>query len=180
LPETQTEDSLLYDDFEYKSMQKQLGYILTFISGLVILMNTSCQKDKTSIDYFLTNGTWQLANLQEYTYIGSTLQKTDTINKKCQLLQLITFNTNQSVNYSGNFQCNTQTAAGKWSLFQKDTIRLQSDLLLKDSLNQNIQPFKDSRVLNLGQYSLVIETGDISPVYTSRQVRKILRYSFVH
>lgn len=166
--------------FDRNYMKIKYHYILLCIMAISLLLN-ACKKDKdTAIDSFLTNGTWQLANLQEFTYKGSILQKTDTINKKCAINQKITFNDDQSCNYSGNFQCNNQTANGKWNLIKRDTIRLQSDLSLKDSTNQFTEPLKDARIINLGQYSMVLETGDINPVYTSQQIRKIFRYSFVH
>lgn len=161
-------------------MKIKYNYILLCLV-ISSLLTSACKKDKnTAVDSFLTNGAWQLANLQQFTYLGSVLQKTDTINKKCVINQTITFNTDKSSTYSGNFQCNNQSAKGNWNLIKKDTIRLQSDLSLKDSTNQLTQPFRDSRVVNLGQYSLVMETGDIGAIFSSRQVRKILRYSFVH
>ncbi|MGV8878963.1 MAG: hypothetical protein ACOH2A_08025 [Sphingobacteriaceae bacterium] len=162
-------------------MKIKYSYSLLFGFTLLLLLTNACKKDKnTAVESFLTNGAWELANLQQFTYLGSVLQKTDTINRKCVINQTITFNNDRSCTYTGNFQCNSQSAKGNWNMLKKDTIRLQSDLSLKDSTNQLTQPFRDSRVVNLGQYSLVIETGDIGAIFTSRQVRKIFRYSFVH
>lgn len=167
-------------NFEGLTMNTRIRQLFIICLLAISAFINACQKDKNAIDFFLSNGSWQLANLQEFTYIGSSLQKTDTLNKKCPISQVITFSSDRKTSYNGNFQCINQTGSGQWTLIQRDTIRLQSDLALKDSTGKQVQPFADSQVINLGQYSLVIETGDISPVYTQKQLRKILRYSFVH
>jgi hypothetical protein len=50
---------------------------------------------------------------------------------------------------------------------------------MKDSTNATVMPFSTARIDNLGQYSLVMETGDLETYYLPNQKRVIARYGFV-
>ncbi|MBW4888202.1 hypothetical protein KXQ82_00680 [Mucilaginibacter sp. HMF5004] len=148
-------------------------YLLLFVViGGVAMLSNSCKKDNNDqLSYFLTNGTWNLASQQVFHFVGDTLKKTDTITLACT--QKLTFKPDNSALYQ-NYKCNSGTATGQWNITQ-DNITLQSPIIIgTDTL------FKNSQIINLGQYSLVLQTGSISPVYTSKTVRTITRYGFIH
>ncbi len=44
----------------------------------------------------------------------------------------------------------------------------------------NVTAFSNAQVVTLGQYSLVLQTGDIQAFYKATTVRTITRYGFVH
>ncbi len=48
-----------------------------------------------------------------------------------------------------------------------------------DSSGTKIMPFKTALINNLGQYSLVLETGSLQSYYLPNTPRTITRYGFV-
>lgn len=140
--------------------------------GITTMLTNSCKKDNSDqLSYFLTNGTWSLASQMVFHYVGDTLKKTDTITLACT--QKLVFNTNGTSQYQ-NYNCNNSSGSGNWNINQ-DNLTVQSPIIIgKDTL------FKNAQIINLGQYSMVLQTGSISSYYTSKTVRQITRYGFIH
>lgn len=141
----------------------------------------SCKKDDSgTIQALFTGGTWQLASVIEYNYIGSN-STTDTLNTKCDTTQLFTFNSNNTCTYT-NFDCITQKTSGTWSV-SRNQLNLMVNMTCADTLAGDIsgtgQPFANALINNLGQYSLILETGDIDTYYTSTTKRRIIYFGFV-
>ena len=164
-------------------MNNRKLYFLIF--GLIVtsLVVNSCKKDKqTSIPTLFTTGTWELASLQVYHYIGDSQISVDTLT--CNSAQIFSFKLDMTCTYT-NFDCNEQVASGTWGL--SDTkVYLLSDITLKDTavvenkpVVNSIQPFSNAHIINIGYFSLVLETGDIQLYYTATQPRTIMRYGFI-
>jgi len=155
--------------------------VLLGLTAVMLLVN-SCKKDKNdSVTYFLTNGTWTLASVQVFHYVGDTQGKTDTLNTGCTNTQTFTFNTNNTCTYV-NYHCITQNSSGTWSIGD-DELTLSCNLSAQDtskSTTVTVKAFQTAVIDNLGQYSLVLKTGDIQSYYKSTTVRTITRYGFVH
>jgi hypothetical protein len=156
---------------------------LLFLLGFVIigLVVNSCKKDTDgSIQNLFAGGQWQLASLQVTHFVGDTLKKTDTLNTACNLDQVFTFSTDNTCTYA-NYSCAPQpTATGNWSL-SADRLYLNSNIVCKMDTGKisSLMPFKTARIVNLGQYSLVLETGSLETYYPSNRKRDITRYGFV-
>jgi len=154
--------------------------ILVFISMVV----NSCKKDNSgSIQTLFTNGTWQLATVMVFNYVGSSqVGSADTLNTTCDTTQYFTFNSNNTCTYT-NFDCITQPkASGTWSL-SSDQRFLMADMTCQDTITGSKpstgKPFAYAQIYNLGQYSMVLQTGDIATYYTSTTKRTIIQYGFV-
>jgi hypothetical protein len=166
---------------------KKILFLLTVavlaIAGLVI---NSCKKDnQNSVETLLTRGKWQLASVMVYNFVGSSqVGTTDTLNGTCDSTQIFTFNTNNTCGYT-NFECIAQKTSGNWTL-SSDQLTLISNMLCTDTLiggkidSVKRMPFQNTKIINLGQYSLVLETGDVNTFYTSTTKRRIVEYGFVH
>ena len=146
-----------------------------------MVLSASCKKTNTDTpSYFLSaGGAWTLASQQVYHYVGDSLKSTDTIN--IGLNQTFLFNSNNTCNYT-NYRSIAQSSLGAWQ-FNNDSLTVQTTLSCKDSVNGAVvtdKPFADAEIINVGQYSLVLETGYLSSYYTTKTVRKITRYAFVH
>lgn len=146
------------------------------------MLINSCKKDNNgTLAYFLTNGTWTLASVQVFHYVGDTQGKTDTLNTTCNTIQRFTFNSDNSCAYQ-NYHCITQTSTGTWSI-DNDNLMLNCNLSAQDTSKSaivTVKAFQNALIDNLGQYSLVLKTGDIQAAYKSNTVRTITRYGFVH
>jgi len=149
--------------------------------GMALMVN-SCKKDNSdTVAYFLTNGNWQLASVQTQTFVGDTLKSTDTLNTTCTLNQNFIFKNDNTCTLT-NYHCIADTSKGKWQL-SSDNLTLFVTLSAKDTLKNTIvtvPAFQNSQVINLGLYSLVLQTGYTSPYYTSKTKRSITRYGFIH
>lgn len=153
------------------------------ITGLVI---NSCKKDnQNSVETLLTRGKWQLASVMVFNFVGSSqVGTTDTLNTNCDSTQIFTFNTNNTCSYT-NFECIPQKTTGTWTL-SSDQLTLISNMLCTDTLvggkidPAQSKPFQNTKIINLGQYSLVLQTGDVNTFYTSTTRRRIVQYGFVH
>jgi len=151
--------------------------------GLII---NSCKKDnQNSVEVLLTRGKWQLASVLVYNFVGSSqVGTTDTLNTNCDSTQIFSFNTNNTCTYT-NFECIPQKSNGSWTL-SSDNLTLISNMLCTDTLiggkldSVQRKPFQNTKIINLGQYSLVLETGDINTFFTSTTKRRIVEYGFVH
>jgi hypothetical protein len=162
-------------------MKKSL--IVFVLAGLVILSVNSCKKDdQSSLNRLLTLSPWTLASVQVFTYVGSALIETDTLNTTCLVKQTFTFNPDQSCTYQ-NFICRDTTNKGKWE-FSGDKVTLISHMGCLDTLAGGKpvidSPFVNSQIITLGGYSLVLQTGDINSYYTSTTKRVIKRWGFIH
>lgn len=159
-------------------------YTLLFLLGLVAinLLSNSCKKNNEgTVENLLARGTWQLASVLVYNYIGSNNTSTDTLNTDCTNNQTFVFNADNTCTYY-NFSCIKQTVTGNWHL-SDDKLTLQSDILCQDTVRGTVDtlttPFKSAHIVNLGQYSMVLETGDTNTSYLSTDKRHIKRYGFV-
>jgi hypothetical protein len=156
-------------------------YLFMLISGLVIaLMINSCKKTTQSpIAALFTGGRWQLASVLVFNYTGNTQTSTDTLNTSCTLNQFFTFNTNYTCTYT-NFDCISQTpAAANWSL-SANQLFLYANVVCKDTTAAgSSMPFANAQIINLGQFSLVLQTGDIQPNYSLTKPRRIVQYGFI-
>jgi hypothetical protein len=155
--------------------------LLLLLPCLIIAMVVnSCKKTSLNpIQALFTGGTWQLASVMAFNYVGSQEVSIDTLNTTCLSTQNFTFNTNNTCTYT-NFDCITQTpSAGQWSLTPNELF-LQANIVCKDTTAAgSSMPFSYAKIQNLGQYSLVLWTGDIQPNYSLTQPRRIVQYGFI-
>lgn len=153
-----------------------------FIIGVLItaLVINSCKKTGISpIQQLFTGGTWQLASFQTIYYTGNQMDSTKTDSSACLTSQFFTFNTNNTCTYT-NFDCITQTSAtAPWSLTDNQLF-LQTGIVCKDtSKSGTSKPFAYAQIMNLGIYSLVLNTGAIQPNYSLTAKRKVFVYGFI-
>jgi len=161
--------------------------ILFFLTGLVLIgmVANSCKKDdQTPIQTLFTTGSWQLASVIVYHYLGgSQVGLPDTLNTNCGFTQMFTFPTNNTCTYT-NYHCVQQSANGTWSLTH-DQLFLEVKITCTDTVPGNpsatmpAHPFIYTKILSLGQYSMVLQTGDIGAYYTTTTKRTIYQYGFV-
>lgn len=154
--------------------------LLLFTGLTIVILYNSCKKDtQGSIQTLFTTGTWQLASVQVFHYIGSQQISADTLNTDCDLVQNFTFNKNNTCTYT-NFDCVAQPiASGNWGLTE-NKLFLEANMTCKDTTAAgSSKPFANSQIINLGQYSLILQTGDIQPNYSTTKKRTIIRYGFV-
>jgi hypothetical protein len=147
------------------------------LTGLVI---NSCKKEKTNAIQALLVGKWQLASVQATYYTGNIMDSTTMLNTTCDSNQVFTFKADNTCTYT-NFHCLAQpVASGQWSLTQNQ-LYLQSNIVCKDTTAAgSSMPFNYAQIYNLGQFSLVLNTGDIQPNYSLTAKRKIIQYGFIN
>ncbi len=153
---------------------------LLFLLGLIFIAMAinSCKKAaQGTIESALTSGGWQLASITQTTYLGEAITSTETLNTNCPLTQIFSFKTDNSCTYT-NFECRQQSTSGNWSL-SPDKLILYVDMTAQDTTAVGTsKPFSTSRIINLGLYSMVIETGPVSN-FSTTVPRKIRRYGFI-
>ncbi len=156
---------------------------LIFILLLLILSVVchSCKKqNQSSIQTLFSKGSWELATVIVTVSVGDTLKSTDTLNTECDKKQIFAFNTDGTCSYT-NFHCKEQPlASGRWSL-SPDQLYLNSDMVCQDTFKVGTgssKPFDNAQILTLGQYSMVLITGDIQN-YSPTKRRTVMRYGFV-
>jgi hypothetical protein len=160
---------------------KNIPFVMFFVLAFVTLVSNSCKKDTTgTVESLFSGGKWELASITVENYSGDTLKRTDVLNVNCDKIQSFVFNADNTCTYE-NFSCISQTGKGRWQ-YDKDTLLLKvPQLLLKDTLpggrDTTYAPFARARILNLGEYSMVLQTGEVNRFATSR--RKITRFGFV-
>ena len=169
--------------FAHISLMKNKRFFL-FLTGLVLvsLVVNSCKKDTQSpIKQLFTGGTWQLASVYAVNYIGNQAVSMDTLNTDtaCHATQFFTFNTNNTCTYT-NFDCITQSpAAASWTL-TPNQLFLETNIVCKDTTKVgSSMPFANAEIINLGQFSLVLLTGDIQPNYSLTKPRRTVQYGFI-
>jgi hypothetical protein len=130
------------------------------------------------VENLLPGGNWILASVL-VNHIVAGVTTTDTLNTTCNATQTFTFNANKTCTYS-NFDCNSNqpVASGTWSL-SSNQLYLNCNLTCKDSTGNNIQPFANAQIQNLGNYSLVLETGDFGTYYPPTQHLTVYIYGFI-
>jgi hypothetical protein len=162
-------------------------YIFLPLLVLMSMVTNSCKKESQTqlVESLLTRGPWQLASVIRHNYVGDTEEKPDTLNTACTSSQLFTFTADHNCTYT-NFSCITQSKQGGWSL-TSDDLFLNSSMSCTDTATVKgvldtitRMPFVNAKIQNLGNYSLIIQTGDISAYYTSTTKRIIIQYGFVH
>jgi hypothetical protein len=158
---------------------------LLFIIALVVAgaLANSCKKDKNSnIPALLASGVWQLASIQVYHYTGNTqVGNPDTLNTDCDKNQYFTFKSDNTCSYT-NFDCIEQTSTGTWTLTE-NRLYFSSDMVAKDTVAGGTmsteKPFDYTQIETLGNYSLVLQTGDVEPNYSATKARTVVRYGFI-
>jgi len=155
-----------------------LLFFLLLIS--IALIVNSCKKDNLSHIPGLMAGKWQVASIEVYNYIGDSKISTDVLDTTCTITQYFIFNSDNSCSYI-NFQCNSDTAKGRWSL-TANKLFLASDMICNDTTKSSggtSKPFANAKIVTLGNYSLVLETGDVEPNYSATKKRRVMRYGFI-
>lgn len=154
--------------------KRYLLLLLVLIVGLVV---NSCKKTgQNAIETLFTGGTWQLASIEITEFTGNTQIRDTTINDTCS--QFFTFKTDNTCTYS-NFNCTPQpVATGKWSL-TPNKLFLIADMVCDSTATKTTKPFINAQIVNLGQYSMVLNTGNIEPNYSLTQPRTIVKYGFI-
>jgi hypothetical protein len=154
-----------------------------FILGLLILSMfcNSCKKiNQSSIESLFSKGNWELATVIVTVSVGTNRVSEDTLNTTCDKKQIFAFNNDHTCTYT-NFHCKAQpTASGSWSLSQ-DQLYLKSDIVCQDTFKLGTgtsKPFENAQIETLGQYAMVLVTGDIQN-YSATQRRTVRRYGFV-
>jgi hypothetical protein len=143
------------------------------------LLFNSCKKDNSGqVENFLPGGVWQLASVMVNHVVGG-VTTTDTLNTKCDTTQLFVFNANHTCSYT-NFDCNSAQpkATGTWQL-ASNQLYLNCNMTCLDSTGKKIQPFTNAQIVNLGNYSLILQTGDFGTYYPPTQKLTIYRYGFI-
>lgn len=161
-------------------MNNKALFLLLAVLIIASFFINSCKKeDKSNIPNLLTTGVWQLASLEVDHRIGDANISTDTLNTDCDTTQLFTFNKDHTCTYT-NYSCKPQPIAkGTWTL-SNNKLYLSSDITVQDTTKAGkSQPFLEVQIINLGQFSLAFNTGDISAYYSSTQKRTIRRYGFI-
>lgn len=162
---------------------KNKRFFLYFLALIVAAIGVnSCKKQSQSpIQQLFTGGYWELASVTATYYTGNAVDSTVNLNTDpaCQAGQAFTFNTNNTCTYT-NFDCITQTTpAAAWSL-TPNQLYLQASVVCKDtSAKGSSMPFAYAQIVNLGQFSLVLNIGDIQPNYSLTQKRIIYQYGFI-
>jgi len=164
-------------------MKLKIRLLLLFAVVSISLLVNSCKKSNQ--DYIATliaQNQWQLSSAQVTTYIGSTQTSQLTLDTACLLTQIFKFNTDNTCTYT-NFDCLTQATKGTWTLSQ-DKLFLNVNMTCKDTIARadtttHSKPFQTARIVNLGQYSLVLLTGDLETNYSPTQKRVQYQWGFV-
>ncbi|MDB5158872.1 MAG: hypothetical protein JWR50_3579 [Mucilaginibacter sp.] len=160
-------------------MKNKLSYLIIAALILTGLFINSCKKDsQNSIATILSAGAWQLSSVRVITTVGDTTKLDTTLNAVCDTTQVLTFNIDQTCTYS-NFNCKHQpTARGHWSL-TANRLFLNSDIVCQDTTAAgSSKPFSYAQIYNVGDYSLVLITGDIQNFVSSKK-RTTMRYGFI-
>jgi hypothetical protein len=159
---------------------KRIFLLLTIV--IISIVVNSCKKDSQgAIQSLFLGGTWQLASVLAFNYTGNTQTSIDTLDNDttCHSTQFFTFPTNNTCTYT-NFDCITQTPpVASWSL-SANQLFLMANVVCKDTTAAgSSMPFSNAAVINLGQFSMVLQTGDIAPNYSLTKKRRIVQYGFI-
>lgn len=156
-------------------------YIVLGLVMVCFIVNSCKKQSQNAIEQLFTGGYWQLASVTATYYTGDQEDSVVTLNSDtvCHQLQTFTFYSNNTCVYT-NYDCLTQTPpAASWSL-APNQLYLQANVVCKDTTAKGSStPFAYAQIINLGQYSLVLNIGDIQPNYSLTQKRVIYTYGFV-
>lgn len=160
---------------------KRIPFIFILSLLLLSVFCNSCKKqNQTSIESLFSKGNWELATVIVTVSVGTTRESEDTLNTTCDKKQIFAFTTDHTCTYT-NFHCKDQpVASGTWSLSQ-DQLYLKSDIVCQDTFKVGTgksKPFENAQIETLGQYAMVLVTGDIQN-YSATQRRIVRRYGFV-
>jgi uncharacterized membrane protein YciS (DUF1049 family) len=164
-------------------MKLKIRLLLLFVIVAVGLTVNSCQKTKQDyIASLIAQNQWQLSSAQVTTYIGGTAISQLTLDTACLVTQIFKFNTDNTCSYT-NFDCLAQATKGTWALSQ-DKLFLSVNMTCKDTIARtdtttHSKPFETAQIINLGQYSLVLKTGDLQTNYSPTQKRVQYQWGFV-
>lgn len=150
-----------------------------FLISVALIVN-SCKKDNLSHIPDLLAGNWQVASIEVFNYVGDSQISDVKLDTTCTITQYFIFRSDNSCSYV-NFQCNPDSTTGRWSL-TANKLFIVSDMVSKDTTKASggtSKPFENTKIVNLGNYSLVLETGDIEPNYSATKKRRVMRYGFV-
>ncbi|MDB5111170.1 MAG: hypothetical protein JWR67_2284 [Mucilaginibacter sp.] len=154
---------------------------LLFLLGFVLigLIINSCKKNtQSAIPALFTNGKWQLASVL-VTNTNNAVTTTTTFNTVCDSTQMFTFNTDNTCTYT-NFSCIPQKSSGHWSLSADQLTLYVADMTCDTSaIGGKAKPFAQAQIVNLGDYSLVLQTGDYNVIPTTTNKTRVVRYGFV-
>ena len=144
---------------------------------LISLVINSCKKDNSgTISALFTDGRWQLASIL-VTNTDGIITTIETLNTTCDSTQVFTFGSN-TCTYS-NFDCIPQKSSGSWSL-SKDQLTLYSTMTCQDTTaKHSSMPFDTAQIVTLGQYSMVLQTGNFNVIPTTINKTRVVRYGFV-
>ncbi|MGI4806224.1 MAG: hypothetical protein ACRYFL_15770 [Janthinobacterium lividum] len=165
-------------------MTKKLPLLFLLLLLVSLTINSCKKEDQVSLTVFLTQKPWKLALKQRLAYVNNALVKTDTLESACKLSQTLTFNSN-TYTYQ-NYACATASVNAPWS-FTSDYLYLNLNSIISVTTPSVttasvIIPSKRNvaRIINLGQYSLVFDAGDINTVHTITDSVIVYRYGFIH
>ena len=150
-----------------------------FYITLLILVGFAgaCKKDDTqsSLSAFLTRLPWKLVLKQRFAYVNSVLVRTDIIQPSCAISQSLTFTKDNNYTYQ-NYACAKGTITAPWT-FTSDNLylNLNSVISVSSSNKQNV-----AHIINLGQYSLSFDVGDVNLLRGATDSVIIYRYGFIH
>jgi len=153
---------------------------LLLLTGLIAcIFFYSCKKtNQTSIHALFSGGRWQLASVIATYYTGNTQDSTKVLTDSCSTSQYFTFSADNTCTYI-NFDCITQSPTGSWAL-SPNQLFLYAQVICKDtSAAHSSAPFSNAQIQNLGQYSMVLRTGDVAPNYSINKKRRIIEYGFI-
>ena len=158
----------------------------TFILSLLVLsfFCNGCKKQtQSSIQSLFSKGNWELATVVVTVSVGTNRISEDTLNTTCNKKQIFSFKDDRTCTYT-NFHCKDQpVAVGNWAL-SPDQLYLKSDIVCQDTFKLangstgSSKPFENAKIDVLGQYSMVLITGDIQN-YSATQRRTVRRFGFV-
>ena len=160
-------------------------YILSILCVLlaVSFMVNSCKKDNqlSLVKTFFNDSKWQLATVERKDKLNG-LVVSDTTYAPCDLNQYFTFSSNNTCTYT-NYHCISQAQSGTWALtnfglYLTSNIALQ-DTISADSCCKVTHPFQYVEISTVGNYSLILRTGDIGSFATTNLKATIYLYGFV-
>jgi hypothetical protein len=165
--------------FLLRNYQMKFKFLLFILCGFVVigLTTNSCKKNNQDyIETLLPGGQWFLSSMTVTNYHGDTLLSTIKVDTICNFNQLFTFNNDKTCTFT-NYSCDSSRVSGHWAL-TSDHLFLNSDIVV-DSAGTPTKAFKNAQIVNLGQYSLVLQTGSLETFYPPDRKRIITRYGFV-
>jgi hypothetical protein len=159
------------------SMKYRFPLFVVCCFAVIGITTNSCEKNQQNyIPTLFTGGQWQLSSTQVTYATGAITDSVVFRDTVCNFTQTFTFNADNTCTFT-NYNCGQQTSSGHWAL-SADKLFLQSDISA-DSSGVKIMPFKNAQIQNLGQYSLVLKTGDLESYYFPTTKRIITQYEFV-